>query len=293
MPRTKKETTSTEIEVVPNQSNESNSIIPQDKQIVNFNAETLISQAIDKNVPVETMEKLLAMRRELKAEWAKGQFDKAMAAFQAECPTIVKTKVVHTKSGALAYKYAPIESIVEQVKPYLQRNGFSYSTTMQVLPAGVKVACKVTHTDGHNEITEMEVPLGERTQIMSASQVTAAASTFAKRYAFCNAFGILTGDEDNDGANLPKETESPAQTPNFAPRKPYNYQEQIKPQPSEHYLPLSARIAEATTEAELDLIANECRIAFTGKKLTQQDFTSLASASVAKRKELKNGHPTN
>ena len=34
---------------------------------------------------------------------------------------------------------------------------------------------------------------------MSDSQVVAAASTFSKRYAFCNAFGILTGDEDNDG----------------------------------------------------------------------------------------------
>ena len=44
-----------------------------------FSAETLIAQAIDKAVPVETMEKLLAMRRELKAEWAKEQFDAAIA----------------------------------------------------------------------------------------------------------------------------------------------------------------------------------------------------------------------
>jgi methylthioribose-1-phosphate isomerase len=28
--------------------------------------------------------------------------------------------------------------------------------------------------------------------------VVAAASTFSKRYAFCNAFGIMTGDEDNE-----------------------------------------------------------------------------------------------
>ena len=33
---------------------------------------------------------------------------------------------------------------------------------------------------------------------MSQTQVEAAALTFAKRYAFCNAFGILTGDEDTD-----------------------------------------------------------------------------------------------
>ena len=34
---------------------------------------------------------------------------------------------------------------------------------------------------------------------MSAPQVVAAAITFGTRYAFKNAFGIMTGDDDNDG----------------------------------------------------------------------------------------------
>jgi hypothetical protein len=44
----------------------------------------------------------------------------------------------------------------------------------------------------------MEVPLGNKTQVMSDTQVVAAAITFAKRYAFLNEFGILTGDEDKE-----------------------------------------------------------------------------------------------
>ena len=44
-------------------------------------AEALIAKAIEKNVPVETMERLLVMRRELRAERAKEAFDKAMSAF--------------------------------------------------------------------------------------------------------------------------------------------------------------------------------------------------------------------
>lgn len=189
----KKETPATEV---------STQIVAQETPEVNgFNVQTLISQAISQNIPVETMERLLAMARQVREDNAKEAFNRAMANFQAECPTIVKTKEVKTKSGIVAYKYAPIESIVEQVKPHLQRNGFSYSTNMEVLPAGVKVVCKVTHIEGHTETSEMEVPLGSKTDIMSASQVTAAASTFAKRYAFCNAFGILTGDEDNDAAH--------------------------------------------------------------------------------------------
>lgn len=171
-------------------------------------AETLIAQAINKKVPVETMEKLLAMRRELKAEWAKEEFDKAMSNFQADCPTIQKTKAVETSAGKVAYKYAPIESIVEQVKFYLKDNGFSYSTNMKLLETGVTVIVKVTHKDGHSEITEMTVPFGNKTNVMSQTQVVAAAQTFAKRYAFCNAFGILTGDEDDDANSVPKEGKS-------------------------------------------------------------------------------------
>lgn len=170
------------------------------EDIQDVSVETLIGQAIRSKVSVDTMERLLAMRKELKQEYAKEQFDRAMADFQAECPTIVKTKEVKTKSGMVAYRYAPIESIVQQVSPFLQKHGFSYSTSMELMPSGVKVAVKVTHKNGHSELSPMEVPLGNKTDIMSASQVVAAAQTFAKRYAFCNAFGILTGDDDNDGA---------------------------------------------------------------------------------------------
>ena len=174
-------------------------IMPQDNS-----AEMLISRAIDKGVDVGTMERLLAMRTQIKAEQAKEAFNRSMAAFQAECPMIEKTKPVHTRDGRLAYKYAPIESIVAQVSPYLKRHGFSYSTTMELKDKGVRVVCKVTHALGHSEESPMEVPFGTKTQVMSDSQVTAAASTFAKRYAFCNAFGILTGDEDVDGKSFDK-----------------------------------------------------------------------------------------
>jgi hypothetical protein len=171
--------------------------------------ESIIQSAITNNVPVETMERLLAMRRELKQEAAKEAYDRAMATFQSECPTIKKTKPVYTKSGQLAYEYAPIESIVQQVAPYLQKHGFSYSTGMELKEKGVKVTCRITHELGHSEESTMEVPFGTQTQMMSNTQVTAAATTFAKRYAFCNAFGILTGDEDNDAKPVATEPMKP------------------------------------------------------------------------------------
>lgn len=197
-----KETTTKAIKTTAAVEAESVSIVPAQER-ENVSIESMLNRAIDKGVPVETMERLLVMRRDLKAEHAKEAFTSAMSRFQSECPLIDKTKSV-VNNGKLLYKYAPIESIVSQVKEPLRNNGFSYSTNMKLLPddEGVSVVVKVTHNLGHSEETEMTVPFGTKTGIMSQSQVAAAATTFAKRYAFLNAFGILTGDEDNDGADV-------------------------------------------------------------------------------------------
>jgi len=161
--------------------------------------ESLITQAIDKGVPVETMERLLTMRRELKAEYAKEAFDRAMAKFQGDCPVIVKSEPGgKTNSGQVAYYYAPLDVIVSQTKKLIQENGFSYAIETETLTDKVKVTCTIKHEAGHSESSSVEVPLGTKTQVMSASQVVASALTFAKRYAFCNSFGILTGDKDDD-----------------------------------------------------------------------------------------------
>ena len=177
-------------------------LVPQNQSI-----ENLIGRAIENNTPVETMEKLLSMRRELKAEYAKEQFDKDMALFQGECPVIKKTKAGgQTNSGQVAYYYAPLDSIVSQVKEIIQKHGFSYTIKTETKESGVKVTCVTKHKAGHSESTDVEVPLGTKTGVMSASQVVASALTFAKRYAFCNAFGILTGDDDDD-SNLTKTAE--------------------------------------------------------------------------------------
>lgn len=163
--------------------------------------EALISQAIAAGASIDTLERVMALRKDVLAEKAKQAFNEAMAAFQEECPVIKKTKGVKTKAGAEAYKYAPIDSIITQVKACVKKHGFSYRTSMQLLTGNVKVVCRVVHMLGHEETSEMEVPLSDGTQIMSKTQVVAAASTFAKRYAFLNAFGIMTGDDDDDTAS--------------------------------------------------------------------------------------------
>jgi len=162
-----------------------------------FSVESLMQRAIEKDASVEALEKIMVMRKELKAEFAREEYDKAISNFQMNCPEIKKTKSVPTRSGQIAYSYAPLESIVRQVKSLLAENGLSYSIETKT-NGKVKSICHIRHIAGHSESSEMEVPLGTKTGVMSDSQVVAAASTFSKRYAFCNALGIMTGEEDNE-----------------------------------------------------------------------------------------------
>src|SRR6266853_526186 len=170
----------------------------QDNQV-----DILITQAIDKGVSVETLERLLAMRRELKIEYAKESFNRSMADFQSECPIIKKSKKVYnTKTGTFLYSYAPLDTIVYQVKDLLQKHGFSYSIKSTPDTQYAIVSCIVKHIHGHEEIHTLKFPLGKQTDIMSDTQYYAAAHTFTTRYVFCDAFGIVTGNTDTDAVKV-------------------------------------------------------------------------------------------
>jgi hypothetical protein len=162
--------------------------------------EAMIISAIKSGLPVETMERILSMRTQLKQENAKEQFIQAMANFQAQCPVIKKTKDIKEKGGGKTRSsYAPIDSIVAQVKEIIMANGLSYSIKTTSDTANLTATCVVSHSAGHSEQSSFVVPLGTEA-FMSEVQKFGARATFAKRYAFCDAFGIITGDKDNDGA---------------------------------------------------------------------------------------------
>ena len=159
--------------------------------------QSLIMAAIDKAVPIDVLERLLAMREKVQKEQAELEFRAAISAFQGDVPVIVKRKEVHDKSGKLRYRYAPIEDIVRQVQPYLKANGLSYDIDTEQVGQGIAVTVTVSHVAGHQKITKFTAPI-QADAYMTDPQKWAAAFTFAKRYAFCNGFGILTGEEDND-----------------------------------------------------------------------------------------------
>lgn len=182
-------------------------------------AEAMIFQAISGGMSAETIEKLIGLARAVKADRAKEAFDAAMAKFQAECPVIEKKKKIYEKGQEhlpeekrkIRYKYAPLDSIVEQVKTPLANNGLSYAFDEEKDAEFTNIICIVTHFLGHSKKTGFKIPIGSE-QFMSDVQKYGARMTFGKRYSFCNAFGIMTGDEDNDAQEEGSSTTAPPST---------------------------------------------------------------------------------
>ena len=172
----------------------------------------LLVAAATPGMSPETIGKFMDLQDRWEAKKAKKAFDEDMALLQAELPIIKKNKDGgKTAGGVVAYRYAPLDEIVRQTGPFIAKHGFSYRIMTGKRENFLFADCIVKHKLGHSETTPFEVPAGTGTNIMSAPQIQAATYTFAKRYAFCNAFGIMTGDEDTDarkGTN--GETEPPA-----------------------------------------------------------------------------------
>lgn len=171
------------------------------------NVGALIEKALDAKSAVEVIKELREMWMEDQRIAAERAFDRALAAFQAECPVIQKGKVVADTGGKRLYNYAPMEEIISQVKPMLQKHGFNYSldTDVESKDGWVIARCVVTHELGAKRTSTAKFPLGAGTRAMSTTQIFAAALTFASRRVFCNAFGIITGEEDRDGAGEPQK----------------------------------------------------------------------------------------
>lgn len=190
----------------------------------------LMAQAIATG-NMDTIERVFALRTQLKHESAKEAFYAALSAFQNECPVIKKTKVVPFKGGqGCMYKYAPLDKIVKVVAPLLTRHGLSYNIKsaielMDNTPFMV-ATINIYHSLGHMETSDFRVPLNAAAidaTHMNDAQRYGSAGMYAKRNAFVNGFGILSGDEDDDGAGTaytPKEareTRQPVRQPQQTP----------------------------------------------------------------------------
>jgi hypothetical protein len=167
--------------------------------------ENLITRAVEAGATLEVVERILDLRQRLADEQAKAAFREALSEFQGECPVIRKRRSAEVKkqdgTRLYTYMYASLDAIVRQVRPLLARHGLSYTFETEyeegAQPA-IVVTCVSSHVAGHSERTSVRSPIPTDARI-NVTQQSGVAETYGKRRALCNAFGIVTGDEDTDG----------------------------------------------------------------------------------------------
>lgn len=161
------------------------------------NAITVIQQALASGASPETLRELLAVRREWEADEARKAFSLSVSQFQRQCPIIEKADTAHNK------KYARMDRIWRTVRPIATPLGLSITWQVCELRDEGKV-CHIegllAHEKGHAQPIRMDVPLPAVITGQNAAQQMGSAFTYAQRYAFCAAMGIVTGEDDDGNA---------------------------------------------------------------------------------------------
>lgn len=161
-----------------------------------MNPNELLALAVDKDLDIEKLSRLMQMKKEWDADQSRRAFFEAMTSFQSEVPEIRKSKKV--SFGETKYDYAPLADITRQIKDKCKEHGLSYRWEIKDTKEEISVTCLITHLDGHTEQTTMTASpddSGKKNKIQSRGS----AIEYLKRYTLIGALGLSTTDSDVDG----------------------------------------------------------------------------------------------
>ena len=172
--------------------------------------QALIMKALDQKVDVETIERLVALAKDVRAIQAKEAWLDAMAQFKAKVPPIYKSKMARMRN--YSYKFAPLDEICTTIDPIMAEVGLTYRwTTPKIEADKVTVACLVSHRLGHSESSgDLEMPLMGAVQRQeggeggaNAAQRVGISLTYAKRYSLLAIMGLAPEEDDDAGPPAP------------------------------------------------------------------------------------------
>lgn len=162
---------------------------------------TLIQIAVEKNVDIDKLEKLMQLQERWEANKARKEFFEALADFQYKCPVIKKTKMADfpsSKGGRVKYAFAPLDQIISQIREALKDSGLSYRWEFAELNKEIQVTCLITHKSGHTEKTTFS-GVSDNSGSKNEIQSDGSSLTYMRRYTLCGALGITSAEEDVDG----------------------------------------------------------------------------------------------
>ena len=163
-----------------------------------------------KEIPIETVERLFALKERHDAKQAEREFNAAFVAAQSELlPVAKKGWNDYTKSF-----FARAEHVQEMLDPIIQKHGFSQSVSGADSEKANNFKFKLTlrHIGGHSEEHFMEAandalgPKGGGSK--SEMQGITSSYSYAKRHLSCNVWGVqLIDDKDGNDVVEPVSTD--------------------------------------------------------------------------------------
>jgi hypothetical protein len=119
-----------------------------------------------------------------------GALAKALAGFQAEVPTVVKTRTARV--GQYSYTYAGLAEVSTAALPLLAKHGLAFTCSPRRTEAGgYELVGMLIHSSGEQVTGVLPIPGGTPQQLGSAI-------TYARRYLLGALTGVVT-DDDDDG----------------------------------------------------------------------------------------------
>ncbi len=153
----------------------------------------MLSQAVANGAPIEVIERLMALAKEMKADQSREAFNEAIAAAKAELKPAVKNREGHNSK-----RYADFSAYAEAVDPIISKHGLGYRfrTTQD---ERIHVTCILFHKSGHAEENQLSGP-PDTTGSKNAIQAIGSTLTYLQRYSLIQALGLAASDDDNGKA---------------------------------------------------------------------------------------------
>lgn len=182
----------------------SEALIEQDRKPVQSTTPAeLLSVAVSQGADLDKLEKLMELQERWEANEARKAYERAINAFKANPPTVLKTKRV-SYSGT-SYSHATLANVVDAVSKGLSEHGLSHRWEVKQNGA-VTVDCILAHELGHSERVSMTAPPDDSGKKNTIQQI-ASTVTYLERYTLMAITGLAAMDMDDDAKRAAPQPE--------------------------------------------------------------------------------------
>jgi ERF superfamily. len=145
------------------------------------------------DMPIDTMERLVALSERMMEQKRRQAFFAALARLTPKLPEIQKHGTSHHG------KYARLEDIDRAIRPLIAEEGFAISFDTQSAEGGkVRVIGRLSHSEGHSEIKQIDLPL-DNSGSKNGAQAVISTVAYGRRALTKMFFNLIEAGEDIDG----------------------------------------------------------------------------------------------